>query len=379
MESFEEHSMIHRIIFLGIFLVLLVSRSFSVTPETFKTCQDSGFSRRNRRLADLIEGGQKQDPSLPIFHIRDGSIEMFPDHIEAILQDKRDTSIDYIFRIYLSEKGLIRIKIEEKDSLRPRYEIKDVIINYGKATEYTRQRDTEGIDSAQKNEEAHFSHFLFDECELLLRHDPFRMDFLYEGMHVISINSRGLMNFEPALRGLLYRSNQARDESNRTSSWEETWKGHVDQILYGPVLVGMDFTFIGTNHVYGIPEHADRLSLSPTRGHNNSRDPYRLYNVDVFKYELNSPMSLYGAIPFMLGHNEHRSTGIFWLNAAETWIDIWKQDSERHSITSLLEKRKNSAQTETHCFSETGLLGFYVIMGRRPTDVVRKYGWLTGS
>ena len=50
--------------------------------------------------------------------------------------------------------------------------------------------------------------------------------------------------------------------------------------------------------------------------------PYRLYNLDVFQYELFNPMSLYGAIPVMLAHNTQRTSAIFWLNAAETWVDI---------------------------------------------------------
>ena len=33
-------------------------------------------------------------------------------------------------------------------------------------------------------------------------------------------------------------------------------------------------------------------------------------------------MALYGAIPVMLAHNTQRTTAIFWLNAAETWVDI---------------------------------------------------------
>ena len=31
-------------------------------------------------------------------------------------------------------------------------------------------------------------------------------------------------------------------------------------------------------------------------------DPYRLYNLDVFEYELNNRMALYGSIPLMLAH-----------------------------------------------------------------------------
>lgn len=33
-----------------------------------------------------------------------------------------------------------------------------------------------------------------------------------------------------------------------------------------------------------------------------STDPYRLYNLDVFEYDINTPMSIYGAIPFMVAH-----------------------------------------------------------------------------
>jgi len=51
-------------------------------------------------------------------------------------------------------------------------------------------------------------------------------------------------------------------------------------------------------------------------------DPYRMYNLDVFEYELNSPMALYGANTFMLAHSVARSVGLLWLNAAETWVDI---------------------------------------------------------
>ncbi len=56
--------------------------------------------------------------------------------------------------------------------------------------------------------------------------------------------------------------------------------------------------------------------------YSSNGDPYRLYNLDVFQYELYNPMALYGAVPVMLAHNAQRTTGIFWLNAAETWVDI---------------------------------------------------------
>lgn len=84
--------------------------------------------------------------------------------------------------------------------------------------------------------------------------------------------------------------------------------------------VGVDISFPGSKHVYGIPEHADSFALKQTRlvlvrrkpialytllnmvffAIFRGSEPYRLYNTDVFEYELNSPMALYGAVPFML-------------------------------------------------------------------------------
>lgn len=36
--------------------------------------------------------------------------------------------------------------------------------------------------------------------------------------------------------------------------------------------------------------------------HHSGSEPYRLYNLDVFEYELDSRMALYGSIPVMLAH-----------------------------------------------------------------------------
>ena len=51
---------------------------------------------------------------------------------------------------------------------------------------------------------------------------------------------------------------------------------------------------------------------------------YRLYNLDVFEYELWNGMALYASIPYVMSHNAKRSSGVFWLNAAETWVDVRK-------------------------------------------------------
>lgn len=62
----------------------------------------------------------------------------------------------------------------------------------------------------------------------------------------------------------------------------------------------MDVTFPNAHRAYGIPEHADRLPLKTTYG--TSADPYRLFNLDVFEYEVDSTMALYGAVSVLYAH-----------------------------------------------------------------------------
>jgi alpha 1,3-glucosidase len=110
--------------------------------------------------------------------------------------------------------------------------------------------------------------------------------------------------------------------------------------------VGIDISFPGVQHVFGIPEHATDHSLPATKVcfgrsffplpqshatlmHNHktqalNTDPYRLYNLDVFEYELDNPMALYGSIPFMVAHRAAQTTGVLFLNSAEMWVDIDK-------------------------------------------------------
>lgn len=110
----------------------------------------------------------------------------------------------------------------------------------------------------------------------------------------------------------------------RAGSWEESFGGHTDSKPHGPTAVACDVAFPAARHVYGIPEHATQLSLKPTDGSSGAySEPYRLYNLDVFEYELDEPMALYGAIPLLLAHSAQAGTAaVFWLNPSETFIDI---------------------------------------------------------
>ncbi|KAJ3617110.1 hypothetical protein MTP99_009106 [Tenebrio molitor] len=91
-------------------------------------------------------------------------------------------------------------------------------------------------------------------------------------------------------------------------------------------------------------------------------DPYRLRNVDVSGYELNSPMALCGAVPVLYGHGPNGTAGIFLHNAAEQWVEI-----------------TNDENSQAYIMVESGLLDLFVLLGPTPTEVVRQYVSLTGT
>ncbi|CCK72926.1 glucan 1,3-alpha-glucosidase ROT2 KNAG_0M00730 [Huiozyma naganishii CBS 8797] len=195
-----------------------------------------------------------------------------------------------------------------------------------------------------------------------LQMDRFHMQVYRDNVLQMSINDRDLFNWEH------YRTIE--ENFHNVNPQESTFNMFKDDFSYsqdddmpmGPESVAMDFTFHNVQNVYGIPEHADSLRLRDTTG----SEPYRLFNVDVFEYNLQSKMPMYGAIPLMIGASASdvpTAMGIFWLNAADTWIDInyKKQD------------------TTTHWMSENGVMDVVMFFGDTANDVTKQYTELTGN
>ncbi len=76
-----------------------------------------------------------------------------------------------------------------------------------------------------------------------------------------------------------------------------------------------------------LPTTAVGHGISSSHQPRRYEEPYRLYNLDVFEYELDSPATLYGQIPLLLGHGFDKqgngiTAGVFWFNPSETFVDI---------------------------------------------------------
>lgn len=101
-------------------------------------------------------------------------------------------------------------------------------------------------------------------------------------------------------------------------------------------------------------------------------EPYRLYNLDVFDYELDNTMALYGHIPFMSAHglvgSTGQSVGVFWFNPSETFVDV--SDGTAAANRGIYK--------ETHWMSESGNVDFFLFAGPSPGDVFAQFTGLVG-
>lgn len=221
--------------------------------------------------------------------------------------------------------------------------------------------------------------------EAVITHSPFGVEFKRDGETQIKFNDRQFMNIEhwrpkvdkPAPAEGEEKKEEAAQGEDESTWWEESFGGNTDSKPRGPESVALDVSFPGYEHVYGIAEHTGPLSLRETRGGGEGKhdDPYRLHNSDVFEYEMDSPMTLYGSIPFMQAQKKDSTVGVFWLNAAETWIDITKSTSLANPLSMGV---ASQTTTNAHWISESGVMDVFVFLGPKPQDVIGAYSELTG-
>uniref|UniRef100_A0A1A7YRW6 Glucosidase, alpha, neutral AB n=1 Tax=Iconisemion striatum TaxID=60296 RepID=A0A1A7YRW6_9TELE len=373
MATFTECRMVPVLV---VWLALCLSGTWAVDRSNFKTCDQSSFCKRQRALKHgespyraLLETMELTNTRLTLQLINDNN------------------KVRLLLELYRLQGNMTRVKINELKPLKPRYEVPDVLV---------REPPTEPLSVLSQDENGVVLSLGVESQRVIVSAQPFRLDIM-EGHDVLmSLNSRGLLAFEHLRmrkdtqaepdaenKEEADAANQAEttkeeEEKVEEGMWEETFKSHSDSKPNGPSAVSLDFSLPGVEHVYGIPEHADSLRLKTT----DNGDPYRLYNLDVFQYELYNPMALYGAVPVMLAHNTQRTTGIFWLNAAETWVDISSNTAGKTVFGKMLDYVQGSSetpQTDVRWISESGIIDVFIMLGPTPKDIFSQYASLTGT
>lgn len=367
-----------------VFLACLIMPATSVKHENFKKCAQSGFCKRNRAYADdaTASGSNWKAP----YELESSTVKLEDGYLRGVVIKTLESGEKVRLPLTISflESGAARVVLDEERRLNG-----DIDLRHGSNIRKERYSETEkwtivgGLApnkaaTLSPKSEIGFTKVQYgpeNQYQLVLRHAPLELQFQRDGETHVKLNDRGFLNLEHWRPKVDYPEGETPPEEESTW-WDESFGGNTDSKPRGPESVALDITFPGYEHVYGIPEHADSLSLRETRGGSGNHDePYRMYNSDVFEYELYSPMTLYGTIPYMQAHRKNSSVAVFWLNAAETWVDIEKSKSTANPLSLGVASKKT---TQTHWISESGQLDVFILLGPNPQALSKTYGELTG-
>ncbi|XP_065140489.2 neutral alpha-glucosidase AB isoform X2 [Paramisgurnus dabryanus] len=360
---------------LPVVLLLFCLSAHAVDRSNFKTCDQSAFCKRQR---ELKPGQSPYRALLDTMELSDSRLTL------QLIND--NNKVRLLLELYRLQGNMTRLKINELKPLKPRYEVPDVLIA---------EPLTEPLSVVVQDENGLVLSLGGPEQRLIVNAQPFRLDIMEGRQVLVSINSRGLLAFEhlrarkdtksesdseetAGQENVATQTDEIKEEQDMPGMWEETFKSHSDSKPNGPSSISLDFSLPGVEHVYGIPEHADTLKLKNTDG----SDPYRLYNLDVFQYELHNPMALYGSVPVLISHSVERTMALFWLNAAETWVDISSSSSGQMMFGKMLDFVQGPSegpQTDIRWISESGIIDVFIMLGPKPTDVFTQYASLTGT
>lgn len=225
----------------------------------------------------------------------------YSDSVTADLINKENHH-QFSFKLEALVGSTFRLQIDEKTPLRPRYRVEHAL---------KRQPETGRIRVQESDGELTIT---TGTSKATVYGDPFRIDFFENNVLVVSVNAKNWLYFEHLRQKPQVAAESAEESDSQQQNvkaqpaggdinddpgaWEENYKSHHDSKPYGPEAVALDFSFPAAEVLFGIPEHADSFALKSTSG----TDPYRLYNLDVFEYVVESKMALYGSVPVLYGH-----------------------------------------------------------------------------
>ncbi|WWD16176.1 hypothetical protein CI109_100601 [Kwoniella shandongensis] len=362
-------------------LLLLLPFTLAVKREDFKECAQTSFCRRLRSLAGRQESapqGTFHSPyslSDPVAVTNEGGSWTWPLRSELYPSVRFELRVD----VLAEGDGIVRVRVDEVGSTTP-------FKRYNETAKWALLTPNPATSSAATLKSSSGKSVITygpssSHLSLEIAHSPLKITQLRKGKPEIVFNERSLFHMEHfrvkeiekieenvggegeqmVLKG--GEMDRSWFEESDADMFQEKWKQWTDSKPKGPEGFSLDLTFPGVEHVYGLPEHASPLSLPDTTGPKAYyTEPYRLFNVDIFEYLADSPMSLYGAIPLLHAHSKSHSVGVLNLVASETWVDV----------------RHDSDAVRTHWVSESGILDVLLLPGPKPEQLFEQYAVLTG-
>lgn len=254
-----------------------------VKRENFKTCEQSGFCKRNRAYADSItaSGSSWTSP----YQLDANSITFDNGQLRGIILKKlgsSDGSVRLPLTITFLQSGTARVTIDEEKRQKG-----DIELRHNSVARKERYNEAQnwaivgGLDSSKaarfesRTGEGLITVFYgpSQNFEAVVRHSPFGIEFKREGQTQVRFNERGFLNVEhwrPKVEREQKEGSEEKEVGANVSEdegtwWDETFGGNTDTKPKGPESIGLDISFPGYEHVFGIPEHTGSLSLKETR------------------------------------------------------------------------------------------------------------------
>jgi len=261
----------------------------TVKHEGFKTCDQSGFCKRNRAYADnaTASGSSWNSP----YEIDSKSVQVNHGQVTATILKTLENGIESVqlpVKITFLESGAARVTVDElkrqQKDIELRHGSQARKERYSEATSWALVADekpditAKGETSEKKTTVRYGPHHRY---RAIIHYAPFSIDFLRDDEIQIKFNGKGFLNTEH-WRPKIEKAKKVEEEpkegeepeaveelgdegEDESTWWEETFGGNTDSKPKGPESVGLDITFPGFEHVYGIPGHASSLSLKQTR------------------------------------------------------------------------------------------------------------------
>ena len=358
---------------------LALATTSAVDRSKFRTCQDTRFCRQHRR------------PPVPppAYRVDVPSVRLVDGVLRMELSDGAQPPL--VVTVAPHAAGVVRTRIVERDVTR--WEADDVLLQAAFELDGRAALSTSHEGASLKLSSGHVVDVTYAPFAISLKppnsKDPTvvlnsrqllhfergssqtgtaeeveskcEKDFAWNGQECLKIAGYwedGLARFEDG-------SKEIKEYLKKTSEdgLEETFSGHTDRPKNGPTSVGIDVSFPGSKAAFGLAEHASSFALKPTTGTAYS-EPYRFYNLDVFEYDLDVPMALYGAIPLAWAvdpsRRSHHAAGVFYNNPSETFVDV----SDDWSLRFV---------------SESGVLELFLFAPSTPSEGFAQYSSLTGA
>eukprot|EP00924_Labyrinthula_sp_SR-Ha-C_P015591 maker-scaffold_4-snap-gene-4.37-mRNA-1 protein AED:0.05 eAED:0.07 QI:0/0/0/1/1/1/6/0/982 len=297
----------------------------AVDKSKFKTCQQSPFCANNRKRTSFHQ------------YIEPNSVQVDANEVTGdlfITDEDESSKKKLIFSLYLTKSKAIRFRLKEIDDKR--YKTHGVLLEQNLEKKYFTVKS-----QTKKTLELYFQDGDLGEY-ILLNFDPFLLQVKTGDEILFELNHFKQLYFNSETS--IYSSDKSieaaagTDDEKEIVSWGEDGKPIYADGTVGDApketkkdaessqkdeSIGFDALFPSSIGFFGLPEHATNFRLPDTiSGSGIISDPYRLYTLDVFEYELDSPMALYGANPTMVSvSSQGTATGLFFNNPSDTFVD----------------------------------------------------------